>query len=461
METFKFPINSFSPIDEQIYIQLKKLILENKLLDMKELPVPRDLAIFLKQSQADVASAYKQLEIEGYIKRKDSVFSLSALEIEEAETDYTSPFVIKEEHYQYDFLPHIVDQKHFPLERWNECLFEASQDGRIFVESQPNGEDFLREVLVNHLFQHRKLKVSPANIFIGSSIQTLLASLALFLIKKDYYSTFIIENPGNPKSYNIFKSLGYNISTYRVTPDGHYIDEIPEERAVLYLTPSQQQPLGITLPVEQRFNLIAWAKRNNSLIIEDDNDSEFRYNGRSITPMATMNSEHVVYMGSFSRSFLPSLHVAYLVLPDRYVEEFTHYIHDTEQSSSAVAQIAIAKFIQKGYLNEHLKKMSAIYEQKMVVLATKISTTFPSSVIIYSDESGQSLLIQPNNDMTEEELIESARKKSVKVYPSSPYFLEDRVAPGPIIVLGFGRMTRTEIITGIERLASAWFDTTF
>ncbi|MBQ0137759.1 MAG: PLP-dependent aminotransferase family protein [Kurthia sp.] len=459
MDLFTFPLNSFSPIDEQIYIQIRNLIVEHKLDGITELPSARELAIHLKQSQADISSAYRQLEIEGYVTKKDNIFSLSTIENETtAQTNYSSTYKVDEKHFQYDFIPNIVDQQHFPIDRWNDCLREASLNPMIYAESDVNGEPLIKQALVAHFSTHRNISVSEANIFIGSSIQTLLIRLGMFLKEKDYFNSFIIENPGNRSSYNIFKSLGYTTSSYRVTPEKHNIDEIPEERALLYLTPSQQQPLGITLPVEQRFQLIAWAQRNDSLIIEDDNDSEFRYNGRSITPMASMNSGHVAYIGSFSRSFLPSLRVAYLLLPDRFVEEYHAHNKNFEQSSSSIAQIAVANFIKKGYMNEHFKKMLAIYEQKMTVLATKISTTFPSTVSTYSDDSGQYLLVQPNNGMTEEQLIDSASKFSVRVYPSSVFFLEGRKASAPIILLGFGRLSRPEILTGIERLAKAWFD---
>lgn len=458
MELFTFPLNSFSPIDEQIYIQIKNLIVEQKLKNVTTLPPARELAIHLKQSQADIASAYRQLELEGYVTKKDDTFTLTTLEKQnEQEVNYSSTYKVDSKNFQYDFMPNIVDQQYFPIERWNECLTEAALNPSIYEESNANGEPLIKKALVEHFSNHRNISVSESNIFIGSSIQTLLIRLGMFLKDKGYFDSFIIENPGNRSSYNIFKSLGYSTATYRVTPEKYNIDEIPEKRALLYLTPSQQQPLGITLPVEQRFQLISWAKRNDSLIIEDDNDSEFRYNGRSIAPMASMNSGHVVYVGSFSRSFLPSLRVAYLLLPNRFVEEYHEHNKNFEQSSSAIAQIAISYFINKGYLNEHFKKMTAIYEQKMTVLSTKIFTTLPSTVNTYSDESGQFLLLQPNNGMTEDELIASAHSFNVNVYPSSPFFLEGREPPAPIIILGFGRLTRLEMLTGIELLEKAWF----
>lgn len=188
-------------------------------------------------------------------------------------------------------------------------------------------------------------------------------------------------------------------------------------------TPSQQ-PLGITIPVKKRVQLIAWAKKNNCLIIEDDNDSEFRYNATIIAPMASINSNHVIYINSFARSFLPSFRVAFSILPDQYVEEFVAFNEDFVQNASSLVQIALANFLAEGYFADHLKKMTSIYNQKMAVLSTTIQMTFPSTLRVFSDDSGQYLLIQPNNGMTEDELISSAAELGVKVYPFSTFYLE-------------------------------------
>lgn len=461
MELFTFPLNSFSPIDEQIYIQIRHLITEHNLDGVSELPPTRELAIFLKQSQADVASAYRQLEIEGYAKRIDDKFILPPLDIasESPSTNsYKSDYTTVEKEFPYDFQPSVVDQKHFPIERWKQCLLEATSTNTIYAAGAANGENFLKEVLQAYLLTHRDIDVSPNNIFISSSVRNSVTRFAMFLKEKGYFDSFVMENPGSKDIFNIFISLDYNFSTYNVRPEGHQINEIPDERKLLYLTPSQHQPLGITLPIEQRFQLISWAQRTDSLIIEDDTSSDYRYNGRLITPMASMNSEHIIYTGSFARNFLPSLKISYLIIPDRFVKEYSEYNEILEQSTSALSQLAIANFMKKGYFNEHLKKMNAIYEQKMTVLSTKIMTTLPDTVKIYSEDAGQYLLIQPNNEMTEEELISSAEKMGVKVYGTSEYFLENREASSPIILLGFGNLSRPDMLTGIELLAKAWFE---
>lgn len=460
MELFTFPLNSFSPVDEQIYIQIRHLIIEHNLDGITELPPTRELAIYLKQSQADVASAYRQLEIEGYAKKVNNKFILPELNITTSTNtpSYKSAYTTEEKELPYDFLPNVVDQQHFPLERWKKCLLEATSTSDIYSTSLANGENTLKQSLQSYLLKYRDIDVSPNNIFISSSVRNSITRFSMFLKEKNYFDAFVIGNPGSKDIYNSFRSLNYSLSTYSVHPEGHQINEIADERAILYLTPSQQQPLGITLPIEQRFQLIAWAQRNDSLIIEDDTSSDYRYNGRLVAPMASMNSEHIVYTGAFTRSFLPSLKISYLILPDRFIKEYSDYSENFEQSASLVSQIAIANFIDKGYMNEHLKKMLTIYEQKMAVLSTKIATTFPSTATIYSEDSGQYLLVQPNNDMTEDELITSAKKMGVRVYRCSDYFLEGLVPSAPIIILGFGRMNRSEFLIGIERLVKAWFD---
>lgn len=458
MDLFNFPINSFSPIDEQIYIQLKNLIIKNKFNNNPVLPSPRNLAIYLKEMQADISSAYRQLEIEGYIEKKDDDFIVRvSVDPEPISEGYGSEFILPTIEAPYDFLVDVVDKQHFPLKKWQGCLIEASEDPTIYTHSDRNGEPILKDALADYFKSFRNFDVSTSNIFINSSIRALLIRLGMFFKEKGYYDAFITENPGNKHSYALFKTLEYDMSTFPVTEDGHQIDMLEDKKSILYISPSQHQILGNTIPVEQRVELIAWANWNNSIIIEDDTNSEFRYNGRSISPFASKYSEHIIYLGTFANSFLPAAKIAYIVLPDKYVEEFSIFNARFEQNSSAVLQITMANFINKGYLSEHMKKMAAIYEQKMTVLATKIQTTLPPTVSIYGTESGQYLAMQPNNGMTEDELVAAALKIGVVVYRGSEFFLEDNRPKEAIIILGFGKMARSDFITGIERLKQAWF----
>lgn len=458
MELFNFPINSFSPIDEQVFIQLRNIIANNSLKDQPILPTPRELAIQLKQSQTDIFNAYKQLEIEGFIERNDDEYHILTIdETKSLSAGYMSDFVQTTKTLPYDFAVNLVDMEHFPLKEWQECLMEATTDASVFTASDDNGEMLLKEALQEHLKTNRNMDVSTSNIFVNSSMQALLIRLGVFLRDNGYYNSYISEQPGNQILYNLFKFLHYSTSHYPVTSAGYQIEKIPEQKTLLYASPSQQQPFGITMPIEQRLRLIAWAERNDSLIIEDDTEAEFRYNGRSVSPLASQNSEYLIYIGSFAQSFLPSLRIAYLVLPDRFVKEFTEAVSKSEQNASGFTQLAMAKFMNKGYFTKHLEKMTAIYEQKMGVILTKIQTTLPATVKVYSANVGQFLLLQPNNGMTEDELIASAEQVGVAVYRGSKFSIEHIAPPAPIVQLGFGKLTRKDYISGIERLYQAWF----
>lgn len=458
MELFTFPINNLSPINEQIYIQIKNLITNNKFSGDKQLPSPRELAIHLKQSQSDIFDAYTQLSIEGYIEKKDDIFFVRQLEnTEKISPGYTSEFIKHKRILPYDFKIDLVDKQHFPLKQWQRSLLEASEDLTIYSASEGSGDPLLKDALKNHLKDYRGIEVSTSNIFINSSIRAIMIRLGVFFREKGYFNSYISENPGKKITYNLFNSIGFKTTTFPVTPDGHEIESIPEEQKILLVSPSQQQLYGITMPIEKRLRLISWAERTESLIIEDESESDFRYYGKVVEPLAATNSEHVIYVGSFSHSFLPTLRVSYLIIPDRFVEEFSNYNAEFEQNSSTLNQLAIAKFINKGFFIEHLEKMTSIYEQKMTVLLTKIETTLPATVKVYSYSGGQYIVIQPNNNMTEDELISTAEKMGVGVYRGSNFFIENHSPSSPIVLLGFGKLSRKEFISGIERLYQAWF----
>lgn len=146
-----------------------------------------------------------------------------------------------------------------------------------------------------------------------------------------------------------------------------------------------------------------------------------------------------------------------MVLPNKLVEKYTQFTKHLTQNSSPILQTAIEHFINKGYFLEHVEHMKQIYNQKMQVLTAKIQTTFPERARIFGEEAGQSLLLQPNNGMSEEELIQSALEIGVKVYPISPYYLEGQNPKTPTLILGFGQLTRNEMTDAINRLYIKWY----
>ncbi|MFP7357704.1 PLP-dependent aminotransferase family protein [Kurthia gibsonii] len=460
MNVFKFPINNFSPIDEQIYIHLKNIIRNKEFEDIKIFPTPRDLAIQIKQSYSDVMSAYRQLEVEGYLKKQDDIFIVPHFERVDKEhsSGYKSDYVIDEEVAIFDFSPTTVDKQYFPLSRWQECLLESSNLSSLFQFSHHDGEYLLREAICTHLKKNRNIEASPANIFISSNVPALLLQLGTFLKKGGYYNSFKIENPGNYEAFSIFKELDYHLSTCPVSlEDGHDVNSLKDERTLFYVTLSYQQPLGYNLPIEKRAKLHQWAKKNDCLFIEDDRETAFRYDVRNVYPMASVDSTHVIYINSFAYSFLPSAKVAYMVLPNKLIEKYTQFTKHLTQNSSPILQTAIGHFINKGYFLEHVEHMKQIYNQKMQVLTAKIQTTFPERARIFGEEAGQSLLLQLNNGMSEEELIQSALEIGVKVYPISPYYLEGQTPKTPTLILGFGQLTRNEMTDAINRLYIKWY----
>lgn len=460
MPDFNFPINNFSPIDEQIYIHLKNKIRSKKYNAHENFLSPRELAVKIKQSYSDVMSAYRQLEVEGYLKKENDVFIVPQFERVDSELSegYKSTYTFEEATIPFDFSPTAVDKQFFPLSHWQECLLEASALSSLFHPSDHNGDISLREAICTHLKKTRNIEASPANVFISSNTEALLLNLGMFLKDEGYYDAFKIENPGNYQAFSIFKLLDYQLSTCPVTlEEGHDLTHLKDERTIFYVTLSYQQPLGFNLPIEKRAKLHQWAKKNDCLFIEDDRETAFRYDVRNVYPMASVDSTNVIYMNSFSYSFLPSIKVAYMVLPNKLVEKYVHYTKRLTQNASPILQTAMGHFINKGYFLEHVEHMKTIYSQKMQVLTTKIQTTFPERARVFGEEAGQSLLVQPNNGMSEEELIQSALDIGVRVYPISPYYLEDKEPQIPTIILGFGQLTRTEMTDAINRLYTKWY----
>ncbi|WP_010632831.1 PLP-dependent aminotransferase family protein [Sporolactobacillus vineae] len=230
------------------------------------------------------------------------------------------------------------------------------------------------------------------------------------------------------------------------------------DQGIVYVTPSHQFPLGMILPVSKRMKLIQWADTNaNRYIIEDDYDGEFRYIGKPIPSLQGLDQgKKVIYLGTFSKLFIPSLRISYMVLPPSLVAPYQQKFRLIKQTASTLNQQLIFRFMENGDWQHHLNRMRTLYKQKHQILVQELSRHFKGQGKIIGEKSGLHLIIEMNNGMSEQELIESARANGIKVYPTSIYYAANRTPEHPQILLGYGGLTENEIREGIKQLAHAW-----
>ncbi|TQR21743.1 PLP-dependent aminotransferase family protein [Psychrobacillus vulpis] len=452
-----FAFKEDSPKYKQIYEQLKLFIERGDIPNDEQLPSIRRLADSLQVSRNTTLMAYDQLVAEGYIRGEGRkgyfVNELEPLLFQEVLTSYNKKNTVSI-HILIDFRAGAVDQTHFPLKIWRRISNQVLTLKESFLYGEPFGEVCLREQIATYLLQSRGVKTNVDSIIIGSSTQQMLIQLGHIL--KDDFQSVIVEDPGYDGAREAFQFHRFALETLPVYETGADFSQLEQMKSqVIYVTPSHHSPIGVSMSIQQRQALIHWANKRNGYIIEDDYDSEFRYTQQPFPALASIDSTRVIYIGNFSKSFLPGIRLSYMVLPqsllNRYKNQFLHF----ESTTSLFGQLTMAKFMEDGEWNRHIKRMRLVYKRKMQHLVSALKEQFGQRISIIGEQSGLYVLVKVHMKHSEEWLIERASLYGVKVYPTSLYFIENNTDE-PIIKLGFSNLSCDEIQQGVELLKKAW-----
>lgn len=439
---------------KQIYEQIKLLIETGQLMQNESIPSIRKLADTLGVSRNTTLTAYEQLVAEGYIRGEtkkgyfvnpyEPIHLQSPTHQNKERTEPVSTIRI-------DFRAGAVDSGHFPLNLWRKYANQELKKETAYTYGDLQGELALRQQIATYLLQSRGVKVAAGEIIIGSGTQQLLLYLSLLL--KEKFDSIFLENPGYNGAHTVFSMQQFHIHPLTVTDQGFQLHELTDQARLVYVTPSHQFPYGVSMPVQQRLALVKWAA-NDGYIIEDDYDSEFRYAQKPFPALASINRDRVIYLGTFSKSFLPSIRLSYMVLPKSLLREYQEKFSVMEQTASSLHQQTMAQFMKMGEWDKHIRKMRLVYKRKMILTVTQLRMHFGSRITIIGEQSGLYVLVRVHTEQSEEWLIDEANRNGVKVYPTSPYFFSS--AEEPLLQLGFSNLTFEEIEEGIKLLKEAW-----
>ena len=461
--------DSINPLYMQIYEELKKEIISGDLEEGSKLMSTRNLAATLSVSRNTVESAYLQLCSEGYISSKaGSGFIvekldraiISKLKKQDYEKNKNIGSKIKEDtNYKYNFQYGNLSSSDFPLRLWkklsNKCLTSLTTED-IMAYNSNKGELDLQIEIMKYLNKSRGVYCNPEQIILSSGIGHSL-SLLCQLLRSDS-NQIAMEDPGYDGARNIFNNNGYDVIPITLEEDGINVQELESSTAsIVYVTPSHQFPTGSVMPISKRLKLLDWAVRKNGVIIEDDYDSELRYNSRPIPSIQGIdNKESVVYIGTFSKSLSPSLRVGYIVLPESLARKYDRSFSKYHASISLFQQNIIQQFMHLGYWESHLRKICISNKRKHDILIHTINKLMGDKVIIHGKNAGLHILLEINNGLREGELISKAKEYGVKVYPVSTFWIRIDKYTNNMILLGFGGMSESEIVQGIKLLTNAW-----
>ncbi|WP_260405319.1 MocR-like pyridoxine biosynthesis transcription factor PdxR [Paenibacillus sp. 598K] len=459
---------SKEPLYVQLYQHIKKEIMNGKYAANTRLPSIRTLAGHLHISRNTVELAYQQLIAEGYVLSKPrSGLYVMALQLDTLSLQRPKNEALLEERehkltpVKYDFRYGDVDAAHFPLATWrklsHQCLLPEQSSLYSYGESQ--GDRALRLQLSSYLYNSRGVNSSAEQIILGAGVQY-LTGLLCGLLRSVTGTAIAMEDPGYDGLRTVFHHHGLQVYPIGLERDGLNIDMLYNSpcRAV-YITPSHQFPMGTVMSLAKRMRLLQWAEDKNGLIIEDDYDSEFRYVGKPIPSLQSLDTHHrTVYLSTFSKCLLPSIRIAYLVLPPSLLK--LHHEHNYrvfDQTVSTHHQQTLELFMRKGHWEAHIRRMRKIYHKKQDALIEAITQLMGSKTTIIGQDAGLHILLRVHNGMNEEQLIHAAEMEGVRVYAVSPFWASAAEAEASMVQVGYGGLEIEDMSKGVQALHRAWF----
>ncbi|WP_143745412.1 MocR-like pyridoxine biosynthesis transcription factor PdxR [Marinococcus halophilus] len=463
---FYIPISrhdKVSPIYKQIYQWFQQEILSGRLSANTQLPSKRSLAETLSVSQNSVLSAYMQLHAEGYIytaERKGyfverlEPLSLGAPSLPAA----NEPAPPSAQDYTYSFSHMSVDAFRFPFKQWRkaeQAAADASLDSWCDIDP-PAGAERLRTAISYSVRQMRGVECRPEQIIIGASTQALL-QLLVHLLGPD--RSYALEDPGYQRIRLLLEKSGQRTELLPVDRHGLQTKALQNTASdTVIVTPSHQMPLGSIMPVSRRIQLLNWCyEKADRYIIEDDYDSEFRYEGDMIPALQSLDKQdRVVYMGTYSKSLLPGLRISYMVLPPAlaaaFQEEGTHLI----QTASSLHQQTLARFIETGEYRKHVRRMSRHYGEIRELLIHEIHQVFGSHASIQGEKSGLHFLLHVQTKDSLASILGRAAAGKLELYGIDRFMKYPEQAPATLVI-GFARLEKASLPEAVRALHRACF----
>jgi GntR family transcriptional regulator/MocR family aminotransferase len=471
---FHLDENDADPLYRQIYLQLRRMILEGHLPPGTKLPPSRKLAALNGIGRITVTQAYKQLETEGFVNSRPGAGTFVAEKLSPnpaplAEYVFNpdlsswgrrlqrAPNTPRREKQRLDIdfgfgrsFPHI-----FPYDVWRRLLarYLSTDDVMLSRYGSPLGFYPLREALATYLAHQRGVTCTPEQVVIVSGAQQALDILARLLFNAG--DKIVVETPGYNHAYRLFQAHGAQLHPLAVDEHGLPVNDLPQEDGfrAAFVTPSHQFPRGGSLQLDRRLKLLAWARQQGALILEDDYDSELRYDGRPLSALQGLDeSGHVVYLGTFSKVLFPALRLGYVVLPESLLDPFSRTLALVDRGAPTLTQAAVADFISEGYFERHLRRLRLAYGERREAFVAAMDTELAGEVSFSRVPAGLHIMLHLHPDCKEAEVVQKAAAVGVGIYPGAPYYLH-RPAP-PSILLGFSGLNKEQIQEGVSRLAA-------
>lgn len=464
MLTYTFNNKGNSTLYEFLYKSIKNDILTKTIKSGEKLPSKRSLATHLNISIVTVQNAYEQLIVEGYvyaiekkgyfvsqIQADPAIQSIKIRQTTQISAPNTSIFM--------DLKSNTIHAEKFPFSIWSKLMREVllENQSELLQQMPYNGILKLRIAIGEYVHHFKNIEVSPDQIIIGAGTEYLCNLLTQLMGREN---VFAIENPGYQKTHQIYSAAGACFKYINLDQHGLSLMELENSNAnIVHVSPSHHFPTGIVMPIKRRQELLNWAnKQDKRYIIEDDYDSEFRYRGKPIQTLHSIDkNEKVIYISTFSKSIAPTIRISYMILPFTLMQCFHKKMSFYSCTVSSFEQYTLAKFIKNGYFDRHINRMRNFYKTQRNMMITLIrKNNLHGHFKIQEADAGTHFILKVDTKLSDTEIVDAALEKGIKISCLSEYYYGNTPAMKGYVLINYSSADSKLLPEAIHRLLSVF-----
>lgn len=454
----------------RVYAQLRDAIVAGRLAGGVALPSTRDLADRANVSRNTVLLAYARLRDDGLVETQRGAGTFvraglarpmahpkraTALRARAVWDEVPDAVDVAALGCDVELTPGLPDSVHFPFAAWRARIAREFHPAAMGpgAPSDPAGHARLRAELVRHFALSRAVRATPDEVVVTNGSQQAVDLIARVLLEPG--DVVAVEDPGYPLPRRALQAHGCRVVGVPVDSDGLIVDSLPRQAKLVLVTPSHQYPLGMPMSPARRRALVAWAERVGATIVEDDYDSEFRYDGPPRDALKSLDeSGRVIYVGSFSKVLLPTLRLGFLIAPPSLLPAFRKAKLLCDWHTTLSLQGAAASFLADGLLAHHIRKMRAIYADRHRHMQRILERDFAGRLEPLPSAGGLHLatFLSPSAADSDRAVVARARAAGVSLVALSPNY--HMAPPRQGLLLGVGAMGKERITEGLARLAT-------
>ena len=454
----------------QLYRQLRDAIRSGRLAADEQLPPSRLLAERLKISRKTVSEVYARLSFEKLLVGRVGIGTFVAPQpaprvthaparplASHAAVEKWRTLVLPLRHpplagsARYEFIGGSPAIELFPHADWRRCTLHALRENARSraLYGPAEGQPELREAITRHVGFARGVRCAPQDVVVTNGAQQALALLARVLAEPG--ATAVVEDPGYPQARLILEANGARVVGVPVDAEGIVVDAIPADARLIYVTPSHQFPLGMPMSEPRRHALLARANEIGAIVVEDDYDSEFRYEGRPTDSLQGRDDTgNVALVGSFSKTMSPSLRLGYVIAPPAVAQAVANMKHLVDWHTPTQTQIALAKFMGDGDLQRHIRRCHAAYAERREGLRARFADDLAPWFELVPTVAGFHMTALARRSIDIATLINLARRVDVGLYPLADFYRFQPPRGG--LMLGFGVIAAADIDPALDRV---------